>query len=946
MNLNQMFAAIGKRIFNLEKVVDEVKRQITNQPLYAGKAKALIVNAGTLDASRAFLQVTSQTGDTDTIDTITNFSDGRIIIVAPAVVGQRITVRDFRNGGGNLDLHGNNWVLTDPNTSVMLLYNELTAKWQVVNIPTLDDLRKINIINGVPGQVLTLFGGGFWANADSAGGGGATAFTQLTDAPSTYVGSAGLTVVVNGSGTGLEFAAAPSAPVTSVNGETGAVTLDADDIDDSATTNKFATAAELAAIATAVQPGDLDDVAFSGAYADLSGTPTIPTTFDDLADGTTNKAFTATEKTKLSGIAAGAEVNVNADWTAVTGDAEILNKPSTFAPSAHAASHQHGGADEVATATPGANAIVKALGSGKIDNAWLDAELAALAGLTSAADKAPYFTGSGAAALFDLSAFARTLLDDAAAVNMRATLGLVIGADVQGFDAELAALAALTSAANKLPYFTGLGAASLADFTAFGRSLVDDADAAAGRATLDIVAGGVGDIWVEKAGDTMSGILDMGSHRIANVTDPSSAQDAATKAYVDAIASGLDLKASVRGASVSNVSLTGALTHDGVVYANGDRFLAKDQTTATENGIYIVNTGGAWTRATDADTSAEVTSGMFTWVSEGTVNADSGWALATNDPITLGSTNLSFVQFSGAGQISAGAGLSKNGNTIDANVDNVTIEINADTFRVKDLGISYAKIQNVSATDKLLGRATAGAGVVEEIALTAFARSLIDDVAAVNMRATLGLVIGTDVQAQDAELSALAGLTSAADKLPYFTGSGTASLADLSAFSRTLIDDANAAAMVTTLGLDALYQPINGTDGVTGGTQHYVADIADITSTQALTIDITFPAGGGNARDFTAYIDFTGHRASASTIFAWFRGWVNWRLNVTTAACTINAYDISHGTSGTDACVLSAITGGIRIVIDSSAFGATLDRNTLRISIVNGSSVTIATGIA
>ena len=166
-----------------------------------------------------------------------------------------------------------------------------------------------------------------------------------------------------------------------------------------------------------------------------------------------------------------------------------------------------------------------------------------------------------------------------------------------------------------------------------------------------------------------SGDIDVNSNKIVNVATPVNDTDAANKAYVDAARTGLDVKGSVKVATTANITLSGTQTIDGVALSVGDRVLVKNQTTASENGIYVVASSG-WSRATDADENAEVTSGMFTFVEQGSVNSDTGFVLTTDGTITVGSTNLEFTLFSASGTLIAGDGLSKNGDTLEVNVAN------------------------------------------------------------------------------------------------------------------------------------------------------------------------------------------------------------------------------------------------------------------------------------
>lgn len=147
------------------------------------------------------------------------------------------------------------------------------------------------------------------------------------------------------------------------------------------------------------------------------------------------------------------------------------------------------------------------------------------------------------------------------------------------------------------------------------------------------------------------------SKKITNLADPSLSTDAATKQYVDSqaqsAASGIDPKEAVLAASTGNLTLSGAQTVDGVALSVGDRVLVKDQTTASENGIYTV-ASGAWSRTSDAS-QGTLTNGALVLSTGGTVNAGTQWYLQTSDPITVGTTALTWTQFGAGGTYTADA---------------------------------------------------------------------------------------------------------------------------------------------------------------------------------------------------------------------------------------------------------------------------------------------------
>ena len=222
-------------------------------------------------------------------------------------------------------------------------------------------------------------------------------------------------------------------------------------------------------------------------------------------------------------------------------------------------------------------------------------------------------------------------------------------------------------------------------------------------------------------------------HGTGTVTVPSGYEDRAgfgdnslaNKMYVDQVAQGLDTKPSCKlattanltatynngtagvGATLTNSGTQGTLTIDSTAANLNDRILVKDQTTASQNGIYVVsNVGGAstnWvlTRATPEDQPAELTGGSFVFVEEGTLNANNGYTFTHTGSPTFGTTDLDVAQFSGAGQITAGAALTKSGNQLDVAVDDSSVEVNSDALRVKALGVTNAMLAGSIQTTKL-----------------------------------------------------------------------------------------------------------------------------------------------------------------------------------------------------------------------------------------------------
>lgn len=321
------------------------------------------------------------------------------------------------------------------------------------------------------------------------------------------------------------------------------------------------------------------------------------------------------------------------------------------------------------------------------------------------------------------------------AAGARTALGVAIGTDVQAYSADTAALVALNNSVG-IPVRTATNTFAMRQIGVTARLVVTNPAGTAGDPTLDMatltdsatgtflkvtrdVYGRISGTTAVVAGDIttlvsstyapINNAVFTGTTTLA--ADPVSALQAATKQYVDSIAAGQRVQDSVRLISTTNIVIsTGTLlTVDGTVTVAGNRVLLSGQTLPAENGVYIVAVG-AWTRATDFDGTGEVVGGATFWVNEGTVNADTGWTLTTNDSIVVGTTALTFTQSSGLGQITAGTGLTKTGNQIDVIGTAGRIVANADNIDLATSGVSAGTFTKL--TVDIYGRATVGATAV------------------------------------------------------------------------------------------------------------------------------------------------------------------------------------------------------------------------------------------
>ena len=306
-----------------------------------------------------------------------------------------------------------------------------------------------------------------------------------------------------------------------------------------------------------------------------------------------------------------------------------------------------------------------------------------------------------------------------------------------------------------------------------------------------LVAADIPSIAHTKISDFDTGVQANRVDQLASATNPvtgvTPTADAhlATKGYVDGVSQGLDIKEAVKVATTANITLSGTQTIDGVAVSDDERVLVKDQSTSSQNGLYLCK-ASTWARTDDLATGDDASS-VFVFVDQGTVNSDNGFVCSTNKgSAVVGTNNLTFVQFSGAGQVVASDGISKSGNTLSVDLkSNGGLVIESSEIAV-DLAAS-----SITGT---LAVSDGGTGATSASAA----------------RTALGLAIGTNVQAYDADLDNLSGCQSGA----------SAALAALTSTEVAILDGATVTTAELNIldGVTATASEINILDGVTAST--------------------------------------------------------------------------------------------------------------------------------
>ena len=348
-----------------------------------------------------------------------------------------------------------------------------------------------------------------------------------------------------------------------------------------------------------------------------------------------------------------------------------------------------------------------------------------------------------------------------------------------------AVLSGPTTGSDAAPTFRALVAA---DIPSIAHTKISDFDAGVRTNTLAEMA-------------APAAAVSLNSQKITSLATPTATTDAATKGYVDSVSQGLDIKDSVKVATTANITLSGTQTIDGVGVSADERVLVKDQSTASQNGLYLCK-ASTWERTVDLAAGSNA-AGMFTFVEQGTVNADNGFVCTqdTGSAVT-GTNNITFAQFSGAGQITTADGIQKSGNTLS-----VDLKSNG------GLVIESAEIAVDLAASSITGTLAIGDGGTGATSASA-------------ARTALGLVIGTDVEPHSDKLTELATM-----------GQTTANaLADLSEAEVQILD----VATVTTAELNIIDGNTSATSTTLAAADRVVLNDAGTMKQVALSDLVTF----------------------------------------------------------------------------------------------------------